>query len=322
MTDVLILIAGFIVLTSGGEALVRGSVAVAQQLRISPLVIGLTLVGFGTSMPELATTIQAVLKGSPDVAFGNVIGSNISNILLILGFAALVLPIKCDPTAFRRDGTAFALSQVIMVSALLLGFIGRPVGALLLLCLFAYLFFTYWSESRIKIPAAQIHTHEGEVFGEETKTLGIPMGIFVTIAGIVATVFGARLIVTGATSIAAGFGVPEAVIGLTIVAIGTSLPELASAIMASAKGESELAFGNVIGSNIFNSLGILGTTALVQPLAVPERIIETDLWVMALVSVLLVLFAITSWGIDRREGIILLIGYAGYLGFLALTTLT
>lgn len=316
MNDFLILFAGLCLLALGGDFLVRGSVGVAKRLGVSPLVIGLTLVGFGTSMPELATTINAVLQGSPDVAFGNIIGSNISNILLILGVAAILVPITCDPRSFKRDGTSFALSQIVFVGMLLTGFISRPMAFILLGLLMVYLVYTYVSD------AGKTDSDTGaEPSGDgDSKDAGMNvfLGLFLTVIGIAGTIYGAQFVVTGATSIAKTFGISEAVIGLTIVAIGTSLPELASAIVAAMKKHGDIAFGNVIGSNIFNSLGILGATAMVEPLSVPARMLQTDVWVMVGVSVLLVIFSITSWSVSRREGLFLLLCYVAYLTSLAL----
>ena len=302
---------GFVLLVLGGEGLVRGAVALAQRLGVSPLLIGLTLVGFGTSTPELVTSLQAALAGSPDIAIGNVVGSNIANVLLILGIAAVMAPFACDPAAFRRDGTMLALSAVLCALVALSGTVGRLAGAAFLALLLAYVLFTYRRERRTPDAAAALHEHEVEL--AEPLPQSLPLALVLAVGGMALTILGARFLVQGAIGLAAAAGISEAVIGLTVVAIGTSLPELVTAVMASWRRQADIVFGNIVGSNIFNLLGILGTTALVHPLAVPAEILRLDLWVMLAVTALMILFAITGWRLTRGEGLVFLLGYAGYL---------
>jgi cation:H+ antiporter len=305
---------GLVLLVLGGEALVRGAVALAQRLGVSPLLIGLTLVGFGTSTPELVTSLLAALAGSPDMAVGNVVGSNIANVLLILGVAAALAPFACDPAAFRRDGTMLVLSALVCTGVALSGAIGRLAGALFLALLLAYLVLTYRRERAAPDAAAALHEHEIDLAAPLPRSL--PLALVLAVGGILLTVLGARFLVQGAIGLAAAAGISEAVIGLTVVAVGTSLPELVTAVMASWRRQADIVFGNVVGSNIFNLLGILGTTALVHPLAVPAEILRLDLWVMLAVTALMILFAITGWRLTRGEGLVFLLGYAGYLGVL------
>lgn len=305
-------LAGLII---GGEMLVRGAVSAATRFRVSPMVIGLTLVGFGTSTPELVTSLQAALTGSSGIAIGNVVGSNIGNVLLILGVAALVAPIAVEPAAFRRDGTVLALVSGLCLLVILQGAVGRGMGAVFLLVLAAYLTFTILSERRAQGTAA------GEVYVAETQAVpgpetGLGVSIALALAGLVAVIFGARFLVSGAVDIAQTAGLSEAVIGLTIVAVGTSMPELVTSVIAVRRKQGDVALGNVIGSNIFNVLGILGITSLVQPLAVPPEIVRLDIWVMCAAAVLLILFARTGWRIGRREALAMLGCYIVYVAVL------
>jgi cation:H+ antiporter len=310
-----LLLAGLAMLGLGGDVLVRGAVGVARRFGLSPLLIGLTLVGFGTSMPELATSLQANLGGSPDVAIGNVVGSNIANILLILGIAAVIRPIACDRAAFRRDGPMLAASQLAMAAVILTGVVGRVEGAVMLAGLLAYTVFCYMSERRAGDAAARMHAQEAELPALPQAPLWLSAAM--ALGGIALTIAGARLLVDGAIDLARAAGISEAVIGLTLVAVGTSLPELATAIVAALRRQGDVAFGNVIGSNIFNALGILGATALALPLPAAERILAFDLWVMLGVAALAILATMTGWRIDRREGVLFLAGYAAYLAVLA-----
>jgi cation:H+ antiporter len=314
--DLIYILGGFVLLVAGGESLVRGAVAIAERLGIPPLVIGLTLVGFGTSTPELLTSLQAAFAGSPGIAVGNVVGSNTANILLILGTAALLSPMAVDRRGFLRDGAVVVAASLAALIAVQVGALGRLAGGALVAGLAVYLIATLWIEMRRKSPAAAVYEAEAE--SRPHPALSVPIALLFFAGGLAVTLLGARLLVTGAISLAAGWGVPEAVIGVTIVAIGTSLPELVTSVLAARKGQSDVAFGNVIGSNIFNILGILGVTALVHPLEVPAQIASLDIWVMIAATGLLVWVAMSGWRITRREGGLMVALYAAYLGWLAL----
>jgi len=317
MSATLLVIIGLLGLVVGGEMLVRGAVSVAKSFGISPMVIGLTLVGFGTSTPELVTSLQAALSGSSGIAIGNVIGSNIGNILLILGIAALLAPVAVDPKAFRRDGTVMVLATILCLAAVMVGDIGRLAGAGLFCALLIYLGFTLWSEMRGGgTPAGAVYESESEAVPGHDHTLGVSLAL--ACAGLVITIFGARFLVSGAVTLAQIAGLSETVIGLTIVAIGTSMPELVTAIIAVRKGQSDVALGNVIGSNIFNILCILGVTAMVQPMAIPPEIAKLDIWVLCAATLVLLIFARTGWTISRREGSLFAAAYATYLAVLLL----
>lgn len=315
MSAPLLVLLGLLGLIIGGEFLVRGAVSAAKAFGISPMVIGLTLVGFGTSSPELVTSLQAALSGSSGIAMGNVIGSNIGNVLLILGIAALIAPVAVDPKVLRRDGVVMLLATLLCLGTVLLGEVGRVTGAVLVAGLMAYLAVTLWVETRgAATPTAAVYGAEAEAVPGPDYAFGI--SILLAVFGLASTIFGARFLVTGAVSIAQAAGVSETVIGLTIVAVGTSMPELVTSIIAVHKGQGDVALGNVIGSNIFNILGILGITAMVQPMAVPEELAKLDVWVLLAVTLVLMAFARTRWTVSRPEGLAFLLGYATYLGVL------
>ncbi|TNE29655.1 MAG: calcium/sodium antiporter [Alphaproteobacteria bacterium] len=312
----LLLISGFILLLVGGEVLVKGSVALARRLKMPPLIIGIVLVGFGTSMPELVTCVAAALEGSPDLAVGNVVGSNIANILLVAGIGAILIPIVTPISEFKRDGTVVAASTLMFaLAALLIGDIGRIIGAVFVLSLLGYVAFIYFSEK------AKLRRVEKQHLVEELKEIEtfmgrpmtMPLSSILAIGGITLTILGAKLLVTGAIDLAQKAGVSETVIGLTIVAIGTSLPELVTAVVAGLRNHGDVSLGNILGSNIYNILGILGITALVDPLTIPPEILRFDLWVMILATVMLAVFALRKRNITRIEGGFLLATYVVYL---------
>lgn len=314
------LFGGLLLLVAGGELLVRGAVQAAERLGISPLVIGLTLVGFGTSMPELVTSVQAGLSGSPGIAFGNIVGSNIANILLIAGVSAMICPILVARSALRRDAVVMlAVAVAFAVMAWVMP-MGRIVGAGLLTLLVGYIGFVIHQE-RTTASAGALHDKGAALAGADPAlTAHAPKGLIVplaiALAGLLLVVAGGAFLVNGAVALARGFGVSETVIGLTIVAVGTSMPELVTSVIAALKRQGDVAFGNVVGSNIYNILGIGGTTALIAPSYVPPEITRFDAPVMVGVSLLLVLFAATSLRIARREGAVLLAGYVGYIWIL------
>ncbi len=303
--------AGLVLLLGGGEALVKGSVATASRLGVSKLLIGLTLVGFGTSTPELVASLQAALAGSPGIAIGNVVGSNIANVLLILGLSAVILPIAVDRRALRRDGAVLILASLAITAVVLMGILGRPAGVAFVLALGGYTVATYLVERRAPTPAASIYEAEAEAVVDKPMPMAAAIGL--AVLGIAGVIFGASLLIGAATELAEAVGISDAVIGLTLVAVGTSLPELVTSVLAAFRRQGEVAFGNVIGSNIFNILGIAGVTAAVTPLAVPPQIAVLDIWVMGAAALLLIVFAVTGARISRREGVVFLGFYVAYL---------
>ena len=302
MTYILFLV-GLVALFIGGEILVRGASAVARHFRLSPMVIGLTVVGFGTSAPELLVSVQAALAGQPAIAIGNVLGSNVSNILLILGVAAALAPLVIHAEKLWRD-FAFMLASVAMVWWFLAdGTVTRAEGALLLAGLVVFL-------------GTALFTGESKPLFE-ARPMPQWRAWGMTLAGLVLLVIGAHYLVDSATRIARTFGVSEAVIGLTIVAVGTSLPELATSIVATIRKQTDIAVGNVVGSNIFNILGILGTTAVITPIPAEPRFAGIDMFWVAGVSVVLVALTIALKGLPRIAGAGLLAGYAAFVLLMA-----
>ncbi|WP_299823026.1 calcium/sodium antiporter [uncultured Jannaschia sp.] len=299
--ELLMLAAGLGGLFLGGEALVRGAIGAAQRLAISPLLIGLTVVGFGTSTPELLVSVDAALRGVPDISIGNIVGSNIGNILLIVGVAALIWPIRVSGGTLRRDTAVMMAAALALVPLFWLGEMGRSSGALLVLGLTGYLVWAYRQPG------------EGAT-GDDTAE-GMPAGraLLWIIGGLLALIVGARLLVDGAVTIARDFGISEAFIGLTVVAIGTSLPELATSLVAALRRQSEIAIGNIVGSNIFNVLGILGLTAIIAPIPVAPRFLAFDLPVMLTASAGLTALLLLRPRIGRPVGAALLVAYAAYV---------
>ncbi|MEE2526364.1 calcium/sodium antiporter [Hyphobacterium sp. HN65] len=314
MISGLMIFGGLALLAFGGDGLVRGSVGIANRLKLSPMFVGLVLVGFGTSAPELATSVQAQLSGSPDVAVGNVVGSNTANILLILGIGALIRPILAVREALLRDGLALSLVTVAAITFLFHSPLPAIWGAALIGLLLGYIGLSYVLDRRRGDRAGALHEAEA-ASASAPENIGLAILFFA--GGLVGVLVGARLLVTGAIDIAGAMGVPEAIIGLTLVAIGTSLPELAATIAAALRRQGDVAFGNVIGSNIFNAAGILGAAALVRPLEIPGRILGEDIWIMLAATAILILFAFTGQRVDRREGALLLALYAGYIIWLS-----
>jgi cation:H+ antiporter len=318
MTNSILLVAGGLVLLAlGGELLVRGAVGMAARLGISPLLAGLTIVGFGTSTPELATSVQAAMAGSPGIAVGNVVGSNIANILLILGISALVLPLTVNPASFQRDSIALGGSALLCTGAVLMGVIGALTGAVLLACLVGYIWYAYKSESVAEDDECHRHEAEAEDRPVPPNTGPVVLGGMI-IAGLAAAIYGAGLLVDGATVLAKAAGVSETVIGLTVVAIGTSLPELIACLVAVYRKHADVALGNVVGSCIYNILGILGVTGIITPIEVPGEIAGIDIWVMLGVTALLIVQLRSGWRLSRIEGAVLLALYCGYTAILAL----
>lgn len=312
MLYALFLLVGIVLLTLGGEALIRGSLAAARRLNISPLLSGLLIVGFGTSAPELAVSVDAALSQNPDIAVGNVVGSNIGNILLILGLCAMISPMAVRPLALRRDAVTGVAASVLFLVLVGGSALGRIDGVILLVLLGAYLVWAYFTERAQFIPAAAMHAAEAsEIKVVPKSTLWIVGAVVVGLALLIA---GSQVLLKGAIGIAEYFGVSQAVIGLTLVAVGTSLPEMSVSIIAALRRHADVAVGNILGSNIFNLFGILGISALLQPLPVHVRILQFDQWVMLAASLLLMLFLLTGRQLSRGEGAVLLLGYVAYVG--------
>jgi len=312
------IIAGFVLLVWGADRFVIGASALARNLGVSPLVIGLTIVGFGTSAPEMLVSAVAAWSGTPTVGIGNALGSNITNIALVLGATALVAPLSVHSDTLRRE---FPILLVIMLGALVLlldGSLGRIDGMLLLAGL-GVMF--YWMASLAMAENHATDPMESEYSQEIPEKMPTRAAIFWLVAGLMVLLASSRAVVWGAVEIAQWLGVSELVIGLTIVAIGTSLPELAASVISAVKQEHDIAIGNILGSNMFNLLAVLGLPGVIEPTLLPEAVLTRDYPMMIGVSVLLFAMAYgfrRPGHISRKEGALLLCVYVGYLVLLYL----
>jgi len=299
--DILWIIIGLVLLFVGGESLVRGASGLALRLGLPPLVIGLTVVGFGTSTPELLVSLQAAFAGSPAIAIGNIVGSNIGNILLILGVAALIWPMTVEG-GLRRDLTWMMGAALILVPLFWLGVLPRWAAIPMLGGLAAYV----WIAIR---DGREAPSEDGDAI----QVMPVWMALGIIVLGLVGLMIGARFLVDGAVNLARDLGLSEAFIGLTIVAAGTSLPELATSVIAALRKQSAIAIGNIVGSNIYNVLGILGATALIAPIPVEARFFTFDLPVMISVSLVLTAILWRGGSIGRIAGAAFLVAYAVYV---------
>lgn len=311
LLDLALVASGLLLLIFAGDALVKGAVSLALKLGIPALIVSLTVVAFGTSAPELLVAIQSALEGAPGIAFGNVVGSNIANVLLVLGLPALIAAVdtsKCD----SRSYLVMVAISVLFVFLCFMGSFGPLQGAMLLVLLTLVILDAIRSSRRSRADAEPVDVEEGDA-NMPGRSIALYLG-----AGIIGLPIGAHLLIEGAVAIARGLNVSETVIGLTIVAIGTSLPELATSVMAAIKRQSEVALGNVIGSNIFNILAIMGFASFFGPLAVPQEIVAFDLWIMMAAALALIPFAIYKLNITRGWGIAFVGAYGVYIGALIL----
>ena len=315
--DIIFLVAGLAILFVGGELTVRGAVGLARFLGVSPAVIGLTVVGFGTSAPELVVTVQAALAGKSGLAIGNVVGSNISNLLLILGVGAVMWPLTCGLAAAKRDAGMMVFSAVILVALGMYGQIEWWHGIIMVGLLLIYLGATYFNDKKDQA-SRKLHEREVEELEElESAPTSVPLIFLFTALGLVGLVVGADLMVKGAIGIAESFGVPETVIGLTIVAPGTSLPELAATAVAAYRKHTDVAIANVLGSCVFNVLSILGITSMVSTLVVEPDIRNIDLWVMLAATLFVTVMLLKNCKIGRATGAVLILAYVAYIASLA-----
>ena len=310
MEFALYLIAGFVILIIAGDVLVRGAVSLAERFGIPSIVIGLTIVAFGTSAPELVISLKAALTGHGEISIGNLVGSNIANVLLVLGMPALIKAIPCGGEGSVRNG----VFMVVVTFVFIICFWFQPFtyihGIILLTLLVIFLADNVRFSKAQRARGIEVEDPLDEIDGK-TSNLGAAIGFL--IAGIIGLPLGGHLAIEGAIGIARIFEVSETAIALTIIALGTSLPELVTALIAARKGHTELAMGNVIGSNVFNILAIIGTTALVTPISAPDRVINFDIWVMVAASVFLLPFVFLCIPIRRRFGALMLTAYATYM---------
>lgn len=308
--DMLLLLAGLIILVAGGELLVRGATSIALRIKISPLVVGLTIVAFGTSAPELFISLRSALEGSPDLALGNVVGSNICNLTLVLGLTAAIFPVSVQKDSLKIDWPVTMVSAVLLFLLSWNGWIGLGEGLFFILCL---LFYTYFIIRRSqKETTANLASIDHEDLPTKTSSSVWKDILFIAI-GSLGLSFGSEWFVSGAQSIAIAFGVSERIIGLSIVAVGTSLPELMTSCIAAFKKETDIAIGNLLGSNIFNIFSILGFTSVIQEMPINPEIRNTDMVWMLAITLLVFPLMYTGRNIKRIEGVLLLIIYGSYL---------
>ncbi len=318
------LVGGALGLHFGANWLVSGSSRLALTFGIKPLVIGLTVVAFGTSAPELTVSVAGAIDGKGDIAVGNVVGSNIANIGLILGIAAILRPMPVDADVFRRDFPAMLIAALAIATLPFIGGAvdnGESVGFMLDrwkggLLVFGLLLFVWLTLRGAKTPSGEPAKPVADTpadDGDKPKQTSRLLLVGLTLLGLAVLVVGGKLFVDGAVSVAQKIGVPELVIGLTVVAVGTSLPELATSIVATLKKESEIGLGNVVGSNVFNIFCVLGFVSLIQPVMIDAQIMRMDMIVMLVFSIMAVVFAKTSRVLGRREGVILLAAYGLYV---------
>ena len=309
-----LVVVGLALLFGGGEALVRGGVGLSRRLGFSPLLIGLVVMSAGTSAPELLVALRAVGAGHPDIATGNIIGSNIANILLILGIAALIRSVPTSPKVVFRDGLVMLLASVAFVVFAWDGEITRYDSWLLLLGLLLFMLVSFGLDWRRPSPHSVFATRAAS---RSNGDLPFTMSLFYVALGIALLYFGAGFLLDGSLAIARRLNWPEPLTGLTLVAVGTSLPELIVTVRATMKGQAGLAIGNVIGSNIFNILGVLGVAAAVRPVKVDPMLAHQDAIIMTLVAAALLPLLLPQWRLSQRAGLGLVIGYVAYLVFLA-----
>ena len=309
-TTIVLLIIGLIILIVGGDYLVRGASSIALRLHLSPLVVGLTIVAFGTSAPELLISVRSALKGSPDIAMGNVIGSNICNLALVLGLTAVINPVKVQANSIKIDWPVTMGASILLYFTIRGGYIEAQEGVLFILILISYLFFII-RKSRKTIKASLQTTEKDVIPDSPPKQIWKDL-VFILI-GCIGLFYGSEWFVGSAQILALNLGVEERIVGLTVVAFGTSLPELATAAVASYKGQTDLALGNLMGSNIFNILSILGITSVIQNIHVHIDIINQDIIWMLLITLMILPLMIMRREVGRVDGLILLMVYAIYV---------
>lgn len=303
---------GFALLFIGGDALVRGAVGIARRYGVSPMMIGATVVAYGTTSPELFVSMDAAFKDAPGIAVGNVVGSNICNFILILGVSALIWPISLERGAsLKTTSIVLTLATGLLILLAWDGDIARWQGITMVLLLVAMTVYNFQSERR-RSPAENVYSEEAEEFAEKAPQTA-PRAIMVLGVGLLGVIFGAEFLVRGAVALARDAGVSEEVVGLTVVALGTSLPELATAVIAALRRHSDVALGTVFGANIYNILGIMGLVATVTPVPVPQKMLQFDLWFLLAITIVLSLWVWKLPRIGRAAGAGFVLLYCGYV---------
>ncbi|MEO0392768.1 MAG: calcium/sodium antiporter [Pseudomonadota bacterium] len=296
---------GIFLLIKGGEGVVNGAIFIAKEAGLPPMVVGFTIVAFGTSLPELLVSVNANLKGFGGISIGNVVGSNIANILLILGVTAFLAPLTVQRHSCTRDMIVMLLATAALVVVMYTGLITQWQGGLMLAALIGYILYQYREAKQNHEPPPE------EVDEADFENMGAC--ILALLVGLVGISLGSEMLVRGTVVAANAVGIPESVVALTVVAFGTSLPELATCLVAIRKNQTDIVFGNIIGSNVFNILSIIGLTALIKPIMVEEHLMGISLWVMVATSVLFVGWILATHRLPRALGIVMLLAYLGFI---------
>tara|TARA_Y100000590_G_scaffold464665_1_gene634682 strand:+ start:2209 stop:3192 length:984 start_codon:yes stop_codon:yes gene_type:complete len=309
LTNYLLVIFGLAALFVGGNYLVKGSVSLARKIKVSKLVIAVTIVAFGTSLPELLVSLEAALSGSPSLAIGNVVGSNIANVLLVLGIPAVIFAISTDGKGIKRDSIILLFTYILMIFFFTNGRIEKWEGFFLFSLLIVFLLFTYFhsKKNRASLKNLEYEINDFEIISSY-KIISISI-----LGGFCALFIGSKLLIKGASSIAFNMGIPEEIIGLTLVAFGTSLPELVTSLVAAFKKQGELVLGNIIGSNIFNTLGVLGITAFFVEINISQKMFSFDVILMIIAIIFLFPFIYLKKTIGKLIGIVLFLTYLFYV---------
>lgn len=309
MIDAITIISGLIILFLGGESLIKGSISVARHMKISQILVSSVIVGFGTSMPEMTVSIDAVFRNTPDIAIGNVIGSNIANILFILGIAAVISPLSSKGILIKRDIWVMLAATLLFCVFALFGALNFIEGVFMIIVLISYITYSYFEDKK---KSAHLNNNDHQSDEGEIKNLTLPLSMLFCIIGIVCLILGSSLFLNGAIAIANIFNISQEVIGLGIVAIGSCLPELSTAIIASYRKHGNIVIASIVGSNIFNILSIVGVMSLIREITVPAPILTFDLWVLVASTLILSMMLFKGWRLNRIVGSAFLLTYILY----------
>ena len=311
LPDLVLVILGFIFLIFGGESVVQGAITIARKMNVSPLLIGFTIVAIGTSLPELAVTINAVSSNSQelvDLAVGGVLGSNVANVMLVLGTAAMLGACEKPGVEIKKDAIAVIMASIILLVTVVMGEITQIVGILMIIALISYYIYSYNYSKKLGLDEELEETWMGE---------NLLLAMMITILGGAMIVLGAELLIEGSVGIADSFGISESIVGLSVIALGTSLPELAVTMIAALRGHKGVAIGNVLGSNVINILGILGiSSAYAGGILVSEEFAGRDIWVVLVTSGLIAAMLLNERKITKTLGVVMVIGYLSYMTLL------
>lgn len=311
--EFLLIIAGLVILVFGGDYLVKGASGIAFRLQVPPMLVGMTVVALGTSSPEMVVTVQAALAGKPDIAIGNVIGSNIANVALILGVTVIIFPIAIKRDSLRYDWVVMMLASILFYVLALNGVISRIDGLIFLALLVSFIAYSFYRVRKKRLKAEADAKANDIPVVEKPKSKSYFVFIAYIVLGIVGLIFGAKWFLEGAETVARNFGVSDRIIAISLVAFGTSVPELAASVIAAFKKEQDISLGNIIGSNLFNILAILGVTSLIQPIQVAQEIMDDDIFWMIGSSFLILPLSIFGFRMGRWQGFVLLAVYITFM---------